>query len=231
VNPADRRHGDRRLGAERRSGSRTFSDRRRADRRTAAGGLLVAVSMMLGTSQAEAASRRSARAYRGMIDRAAALHGVSPAIVEAVMAVESSYNPRAVSHKGAMGLMQLMPDTAARYGVKDAFDPEQNILGGTKYLSFLLRLFQGNVDLACAAYNAGEKVVQRYGGVPPYRETQQYVQKIRRRLGHTDAPLPAATPTPKPPFVFYTWMDARGVLNVSQTPPPKGQAYEKRRLP
>lgn len=233
MNPADRRHGDRRSGVDRRSGARALSGRRCTDRRTAAGGLLVAVSMMLGTSEAEAASGRSGQAYRGMIDRAAALHGVSPAIVEAVMAVESSYNPRAVSHKGAMGLMQLMPDTAARYGVKDAFDPEQNILGGTKYLSFLLRLFQGNVDLACAAYNAGEKVVQRYGGIPPYRETRQYVQKIRRRLGHADATLPAAAPapTPKPPFVFYTWMDARGILNVSQTPPPKGQRYEKRRLP
>ena len=235
MNPADRRHGDRRSGVDRRSGSgRAATDRRRLDRRKAAGGLLVAVSVMFSASESEAAGRRSPRAYRGMIDRAAALHGVSPAIVEAVVAVESSYNPRAVSRKGAMGLMQLMPDTAKRYGVQDAFDPEQNILGGTKYLSFLLRLFGGNVDLACAAYNAGEKVVQRYGGIPPYRETQQYVQKIRRRMGQPATTPGAAAaepkPTPKPPFVFYTWMDARGVLNVSQTPPPKGQPYEKRQL-
>jgi transglycosylase-like protein with SLT domain len=231
VNPADRRQLDRRSGHDRRAGARAGGGRRRADRRKAAGGLLVAVSLMVGAGEGEAAARRSPRPYRGYIDRAAALHGVNPAIVEAVMAVESAYNPRAVSRKGAIGLMQLMPDTAQRFGVQDAFDPEQNILGGTKYLSFLLRLFDGNLDLACAAYNAGERVVQRYGGVPPYRETQQYVQKIRRRLDHGDGPAAAPAPTPKPPFVFYTWMDPRGVLNVSQTPPTGGQKYEKRRLP
>ena len=239
MNPADRRMADRRSGIERRSSARASGGRRHTDRRQAAGGLLVAVTMMLGADDGEAGTRRSPRAYRGMIERAAALHGVSPAIVEAVMAVESSYDPRAVSRKGAMGLMQLMPDTAKRFGVSDAFDPEQNILGGTKYLSFLLRLFGGNIDLACAAYNAGEKVVQRYGGIPPYRETRDYVQRIRKRLGHAPnggngAPGSAAAatpkPTPKPDFVYYTWMDPRGVLNVSQVPPPAGQTYEKRRI-
>jgi len=177
-----RRFGDRRI-AERRQAPRGTGDRRGGDRRKTAGGFLAFVSLLLAGAGSEASVRRPPRAYRGLIEAAAAQHGVSPAVVEAVMAVESSFNPRALSHKGAMGLMQLMPHTASRFGVKDAYDPAQNILGGTKYLSFLLKLFGGDIDLACAAYNAGEQAVQRHGGIPPYRETRQYVEKIRRRLG------------------------------------------------
>jgi soluble lytic murein transglycosylase-like protein len=226
-----RRIGDRRV-AQRRQLPRDAPERRRGvDRRKAAGGFLAFVSLLLAGTGSEASARRPPRAYRGLIDAAAMQHGVSPAVVEAVMAVESSFNPRALSHKGAIGLMQLMPDTATRFGVKDAYDPAQNILGGTKYLSFLLKLFGGDIDLACAAYNAGEQAVQRHGGIPPYRETRQYVEKIRRRLGQPAmASAAAPVPTPKPDFIFYTWTDAKGVLNVSQFPPPAGQAYQKRRL-
>lgn len=96
----------------------------------------------------------------------------------AVIAVESGFNPRATSPKNAQGLMQLIPDTARRFQVRDAYDPEQNIKGGLAYLQWLMTEFEGKVDLVAAAYNAGEQVVTRYGGIPPYAETRNYVQKI-----------------------------------------------------
>jgi len=97
--------------------------------------------------------------------------------VRAVVQVESGYNSRALSNKGAMGLMQLMPDTARQYGVEDPWNPEQNVRGGTAYLRHLIDRF-GDLDVALAAYNAGPEAVLRYGGVPPYQETQEYVRKI-----------------------------------------------------
>jgi hypothetical protein len=165
--------------------------------------------------------------YRGIIEKAAEKHGVNAALVEAVIRVESAFRPRAVSRKGARGLMQLMPDTAKRFGVRDMFDPEQNVHGGTRYLAWLLRLFEGDVELACAAYNAGERAVQRFGGVPPYRETRDYVRKIAgllRTHGGSGA-VPAAEP-PKKRETIYVWHDARGILNISQFPPPFGQRYK-----
>ena len=107
-------------------------------------------------------------------------HGLDPQLVHSVVTVESGYNARAVSPKGALGLMQLMPATARQLRVRDAFDPEQNVRGGVRWLSRLLDRFSGNVVLALAAYNAGEGAVRRYGGVPPYRETRQYVARIMR---------------------------------------------------
>jgi hypothetical protein len=125
--------------------------------------------------------------YSGEFDHhitdAAARHGVNVDLVRAVIQVESSYDHLAVSTKGARGLMQLMPDTARRFGVGDSFDPRQNVYGGVRYLRFLLDLFSGNVTLAAAAYNAGENAVLRYGGIPPYRETQGYVEKVRALYG------------------------------------------------
>lgn len=112
-------------------------------------------------------------------DRHAAQHSISPALVRAVIQAESAWNVRAVSVKGAQGLMQLMPATASDLGVSDPFDPEQNIRGGVKYLRFLLDRYDGNFELALAAYNAGPGAVDRHGRkVPPYRETQAYVRKI-----------------------------------------------------
>jgi soluble lytic murein transglycosylase-like protein len=112
-------------------------------------------------------------------DRHAADHSISPALVRAVIQAESAWNVRAVSVKGALGLMQLMPATATDLGVTDPFDPEQNIRGGVKYLRLLLDRYDGNFELALAAYNAGPGAVDRYGRkVPPYRETQAYVRKI-----------------------------------------------------
>jgi soluble lytic murein transglycosylase-like protein len=104
---------------------------------------------------------------------------VEPALIHAVISVESAYNPRAISRAGAVGLMQLMPETARRYGVDNRMDPEQNIHGGARYLRFLMKMFDNNVKLVLAAYNAGEEAVMKYGNrIPPYRETQNYVPKV-----------------------------------------------------
>ena len=108
--------------------------------------------------------------------------------MHAVIDVESNFNPDALSRKGAQGLMQLMPATAERFGVSNAFNPAQNIDGGTRYLRYLLDLFGGDKRLALAAYNAGENKVLAVKGVPPYRETRNYVAKVLRRFGHTRTP-------------------------------------------
>jgi soluble lytic murein transglycosylase-like protein len=109
-------------------------------------------------------------------------HGLSPQLIKAVALVESSFNTHAVSPKGAQGLMQLMPATARQYGVEDAFDPLQNLRAGTIHLRRLLDEFDGDLTLALAAYNAGSGAVRRHGGVPAYRETQEYVRKVRSNL-------------------------------------------------
>lgn len=115
--------------------------------------------------------------YDDAIARVAAEHDLDPSLVKSVMLVESGFNPRAVSRKGARGLMQLMPATARLFGVSDLFDAEQNIAGGVRYLTYLLNLYSGDLEETLAAYNAGEGAVQKYGGIPPYDETQLYVHK------------------------------------------------------
>lgn len=117
-------------------------------------------------------------AYDAMIERTARIYAVDPALVKAVVHAESGFNPHAVSVKGASGLMQLMPDTADRYGIKDVFDPKQNLRGGVLHLRRLLKKYKNNHTLALAAYNAGEEAVARHRGVPPYSETQGYVRKV-----------------------------------------------------
>lgn len=118
--------------------------------------------------------------YDAYIREAAALYRLPEPFIRAVIRVESDYNPQVVSHAGACGLMQLMPATAARMGVRDAFDPRQNILGGTRYLRILANQFNGDLVLTIAAYNAGEGAVLRYRGIPPYEETQRYVRRVLR---------------------------------------------------
>ncbi|MCG6967154.1 MAG: transglycosylase SLT domain-containing protein [Chromatiaceae bacterium] len=108
---------------------------------------------------------------------------LDPALVLEVVRAESDFNPKARSDKGAMGLMQLIPDTARRFGVKDPFEPIQNLRGGMAYLRWLLERFDGDLKLTLAGYNAGEGAVQRHGGVPPYAETREYVRRILRRYG------------------------------------------------
>ena len=112
------------------------------------------------------------------IKEAAALYQLPEAIVRAVMRVESDFNPTVVSHAGAIGLMQLMPRTAASMGVRNPFDPRENILGGTRYLRILANMFNGDLVLTVAAYNAGEGAVLRHRGIPPYTETQRYVRRV-----------------------------------------------------
>ena len=114
-----------------------------------------------------------------LVREAANRHRVDPALVRAVIETESNWNPKAWSHKGAGGLMQLIPTTAQRYGAFDVFDPQQNIDAGVKHLKWLLERYNGNLDLALAAYNAGEGAVDRVHGVPAYRETRNYVQKVQ----------------------------------------------------
>ena len=200
-------------------------------------------------------SHRFRGSYSGEFDHhigaAASLHHLSPALVKAVIAVESEFDQWAVSSKGAQGLMQLMPFTARRFGVSDSFDARQNIFGGTQYLRILLDLFQGDVDLALAGYNAGENAVRRYGGIPPYKETRHYVRKVRSLLGpHTRAadspdaasffvptarlkrpPTRSRTPVrpkqvePVRPRIYYRWRDDRGVTHVAEKPPTEGTVY------
>jgi len=114
----------------------------------------------------------------GAVGRAAFQHRISPALLLAVMKAESSFNPVVVSRAGAVGLMQLVPETAIRHGVRNLYDTEENIAGGAKHLRYLLDRFHGKLRLALAAYNAGEGVVDRYGKVPPYRETSLYVKRV-----------------------------------------------------
>jgi soluble lytic murein transglycosylase-like protein len=120
-----------------------------------------------------------------MVDNIAQRHEVDRDLVHSMIRVESNYNPFAVSNKGALGLMQLVPSTARRFGVADVFDPAQNVEGGVRYLKYLLDLYEGDHRLALAAYNAGEGTVERYRGVPPFRETRDYVYRVGKALDET----------------------------------------------
>jgi soluble lytic murein transglycosylase-like protein len=132
-----------------------------------------------GAPQYSMPSAEAMRKYGPLIESASRTHGVDVALVHAVISAESGFNPAAVSRAGARGLMQLMPETAKRYGVQNIQDPMENINGGVRYLRDLLTLFNGNLELAIAAYNAGENAVIRYGNrIPPYAETTQYVPKV-----------------------------------------------------
>jgi hypothetical protein len=189
-------------------------------------------------------------AYDRLIYRTATAHQMDIALVKAVMHVESAFNPHAVSHKGAQGLMQLMPETAQRYGAEDLFDPVQNVRAGVLYLKDLQKMFKNNTRLVLAAYNAGENAVLRYKGIPPYDETQDYVRKVMkmhrtysaaqspvirvadaqipaaRRLVPADVTpaLPAATPAP---VVLPTQSGVAGMLPVAAMQPPSATPPEK----
>jgi len=134
------------------------------------------------------------------VRRIAAENSLSPQLIHSVIKVESNYNAHAISNKGALGLMQLIPATARRFGVSDVFNPVQNIQGGAKYLRYLLDLYSQDYPLALAAYNAGEAAVARYGGVPPFAETRNYVLQVRRQLEQAQKAAAAkAVAAPAPP--------------------------------
>jgi soluble lytic murein transglycosylase-like protein len=144
-------------------------------------------------------------------------HGVDAELVKALIQVESNYNHRAVSRKGAMGLMQLMPGTASRYGVKQAFDPQENVEGGVRYLKDLLQLF-GDQKLALAAYNAGEGAVQRYNGIPNYVETQNYVRKVLALYNGEASYIPYAGSNRPHLVTYYKYVDTKGVTHYTSSP-------------
>lgn len=147
-------------------------------------------------SSAQPAPVVSVASIAEAVERAAAQHSLPPQLIHSVIKVESNYNPGAVSSKGALGLMQLIPATARRFGVSDVFDAADNIQGGAKYLRYLLDLYGGDYPLALAAYNAGEGAVAKYGNtVPPYPETQNYLKLVARQLREA---APAAVEKPKP---------------------------------
>ncbi len=147
-----------------------------------------------------------APAFKQAVEMVAAEQSVPPELIHSVIKVESDYNPFAVSPKGARGLMQLIPSTARRFGVTDVFDPLENLKGGAKYLKYLLELYNGNYTLALAAYNAGEGAVARYGDVPPYPETRDYVVKVSKHLeaARTQPPAVAEAKLEKPAEVRET---------------------------
>jgi soluble lytic murein transglycosylase-like protein len=151
--------------------------------------------------------------YRDAILAAAERHGVSAELVEAVIRVESGFNATALSPKGARGLMQLMPATAATLGVRNAFDPRENIEGGVRHLRYLLDRYPGDLPLVLAAYNAGEGAVSAHRGVPPFRETQQYVRKV---LGHYRGPAGAGADASR---VVHRLQDADGTTTYTNVLP------------
>ena len=154
-----------------------------------------------------------------VIDYRAREQGIRPDLVRAVIQVESAFNPRARSNKGAMGLMQLMPQTARDLGVRNAYDPLENIRGGVLYLRSLLDQFSGSEELALAAYNAGPGAVNKYGGtIPPYRETQDYVSRIRSKsgVGGMRAVI----------YKITELVDGEAVVRYSNQKPPAGTTYE-----
>ena len=149
-------------------------------------------TVLVATAVQRPAQPQARFPYHDEVEQAAHEFGLEADLLHAVIGVESGYSARAMSAKGAIGLMQLMPPTARRFGVADAYDPLQNIRGGARYLRYLLDMFGGDVDLALAAYNAGENAVRRHGGrIPPFRETIEYVRKVRHSRGAT---VPAPDP-------------------------------------
>lgn len=158
------------------------------------------------------------RAFEAYIDILAQEHGLSKKLILAVIAIESDFQTRALSPKGAVGLMQLLPETARLYGVQNLWDPYENLRAGVSHLAYLVRRYQGNLRLALAAYNAGEDDVDRYGGIPPFAETQAYVKKVLEIYGQPH------------PYV-YRFEDENGVLHYAFEAPDPQRYRNIRRIP
>ena len=168
--------------------------------------------------QARSATQSKVEGFRSLIDQAARRHNIDTALLSAVVEVESAGNPRAISPVGAQGLAQLMPATARELGVEDPLDPAQNLDGAAKYLRQLLGRFQGDVAKALAAYNAGAGNVQKYGGIPPFAETQAYVPKVLSAYGaYSQQSAPAGSPAAAPSLVAAA-SDATGPGALAEGP-------------
>lgn len=168
-----------------------------------------------GSAMTEEWFRRSARQpgqYTEMVREISRQYDVDPTLVAAVIRAESAFDPTAVSRKGAAGLMQLMPETASALGVRDRFDPRENIRGGVRHLRYLLDRYRGWVAIALAAYNAGEGTVDAHGGVVPYRETEQYVQRVLRLSGLASSLFPRAQ-------MLYRYPGPGDAMTYSNLPP------------
>ncbi len=202
----------------------------------------------LAVTPAEMARALKSPELIALVDEIAAAEGVDTHLARAVIQAESAFNYRARSRAGALGLMQLMPSTAERFGVLDPFDPRQNINGGVKYLKWLHDYYGGDLTKVVAAYNAGEGAVNRHKGIPPFRETQAYVPRVldlyRRKAVQPDPKLagsmallqkgrggfkveeqkevPEPTPEQRASTRIYQWTDANGRLQISDQPPAKG---------
>jgi soluble lytic murein transglycosylase-like protein len=149
--------------------------------------------------------------YMNIINAACSRFGVDPSLVHAIVKVESDFNPFAISRKGAMGLMQLMPQTANTLNVRNTFSPDENIEGGVKYLRYLLDRYEGNLSLTLAAYNSGETAVKKWGTIPPFKETQDYVKKILQIYNGT-----GNTFTPR--YTIYIGAGADGTILLTDNP-------------
>jgi hypothetical protein len=158
------------------------------------------------------------QAFEAYIDTLAREHGLSKKLILAVIAIESDFQTRALSPKGAIGLMQLLPETARLYGVRNPWDPYENLRAGITHLAYLVRRYGGNLRLALAAYNAGEDAVDRYGGVPPFAETQAYVRKVLATYGQAYTHV-------------YRFEDANGVVHYSFEAPDPRLYRNVRRIP
>jgi soluble lytic murein transglycosylase-like protein len=168
-----------------------------------AGALMLLASSLL-TSAAYANPQLKAQ-YDDIVRSIAKKYRVEHTLIHSIIRAESNYDRFAVSSKGALGLMQLMPSTAIQYGVKNVFDPRENIEGGVKYIKDLIKLYNGKTDLVLAAYNAGQEAVKKFSGIPPYRETRNYISKIMNRFGYDKEYIKGKT-------VIYKFYDKDGKL-------------------
>lgn len=167
-------------------------------------GIVLILCFLFNTEAA--ASRNSTPNQNSLIRDAARKHNVPEKLIHSIIKAESNYNPKAVSPKGAVGLMQLMPTTAKAYGVSDLFSPQENIEGGVKYLKDLIKIYGKDLELILAAYNAGQEAIKKYGGIPPYPETRSYIRKVKDSYGSS---------TLKTPTKIYKFYDESGTLVIT----------------
>ena len=174
--------------------------------------LLLGFFLLFSLSDGKAEDRSTSfleSRYHGIVNTVAKKYYLPPELIHSIIRAESNYDPFAISPKGAMGLMQLMPETAKIYKVKNVFDPQDNIEGGVKYLNDLIKLFNSDTDLVLAAYNAGQEAVKKYGGIPPYPETKSYIKNVMRTYPKS---------TIKTKTIIYKFYDESGRLVLTNIP-------------